>query len=161
MIRGSRHAPAELLSSGGSRRHCGPASRDSRGHTPRKEGSPVAPARPARAPSPRSAFQAGTSRSECPATKGHEENASRSLPRARVQFPGAELSSVQSSPVGQSGPTLRPHGLQPVRLPCPSPAPRACSASVHRVGDAIQPSHPLSSPFPPAFSLSQHQGLFK
>src|SRR5574337_89658 len=30
---------------------------------------------------------------------------------------------------------------------------------VHRVGDAIQPSHPLSSPFPPAFNLSQHQGL--
>ena len=32
---------------------------------------------------------------------------------------------------------------------------------VHRVGDAIQPSHPLSSPSPPAFSLSQHQGLFQ
>ena len=32
---------------------------------------------------------------------------------------------------------------------------------VHRVGDAIQPSHPLSSPSPPAFNLSQHQGLFK
>ena len=31
---------------------------------------------------------------------------------------------------------------------------------IHRVGDAIQPSHPLSSPFPPAFSLSQHQDLF-
>ena len=31
---------------------------------------------------------------------------------------------------------------------------------VHRVGDAIQPSHPLSSPSPPAFNLSQHQGLF-
>ena len=31
---------------------------------------------------------------------------------------------------------------------------------VHWVGDAIQPSHPLSSPSPPAFSLSQHQGLF-
>ena len=30
---------------------------------------------------------------------------------------------------------------------------------VHRVGDAIQPSHPLSSPSP-AFGLSQHQGLF-
>ena len=28
---------------------------------------------------------------------------------------------------------------------------------VHRVGDAIQPSHPLSSPSPPAFNLSQHQ----
>ena len=32
---------------------------------------------------------------------------------------------------------------------------------VHRVGDAIQPSHLLSSPSPPAFNLSQHQGLFK
>ena len=32
---------------------------------------------------------------------------------------------------------------------------------VHWVGDAIQPSHPLSSPSPPAFSLSQHQDLFK
>ena len=32
---------------------------------------------------------------------------------------------------------------------------------VHRVGDAIQPSHPLSSPSPPALNLSQHQGLFQ
>ena len=32
---------------------------------------------------------------------------------------------------------------------------------VHWVTDAIQPSHPLSSPSPPAFNLSQHQGLFK
>ena len=32
---------------------------------------------------------------------------------------------------------------------------------VHRVGDAIQPSHPLSFPSPPAFNLSQHQGLFQ
>ena len=32
---------------------------------------------------------------------------------------------------------------------------------VHRVGDAIQPSHPLSSPSPPAFNLSQHQGFFQ
>jgi len=31
---------------------------------------------------------------------------------------------------------------------------------VHRVSDAIQPSHPLSSPSPPAFNLSQHQGPF-
>ena len=31
---------------------------------------------------------------------------------------------------------------------------------VHRVGDAIQPSHLLWSPPPPAFNLSQHQGLF-
>ena len=32
---------------------------------------------------------------------------------------------------------------------------------VHWVGDAIQPSHPLSSPSPPAFNLSRHQGLFQ
>ena len=32
---------------------------------------------------------------------------------------------------------------------------------VHRVGDAIQPFHPLSSPSPPVFNLSQHQGLFQ
>ena len=32
---------------------------------------------------------------------------------------------------------------------------------VHQVSDAIQPSHPLSSPSPPTFSLSQHQGLFQ
>ena len=32
---------------------------------------------------------------------------------------------------------------------------------VHRVSDAIQPSHPPSSPSPPAFNLSQHQGLFQ
>ena len=31
---------------------------------------------------------------------------------------------------------------------------------VHQVSDAMQPSHPLSSPSPPAFNLSQHQGLF-
>ena len=34
-------------------------------------------------------------------------------------------------------------------------------AHVNRVGDAIQPSYPLSSPFPPAFYLSQHHGLFQ
>ena len=32
---------------------------------------------------------------------------------------------------------------------------------VYLLGDAIQPSHPLSPPSPPAFSLSQHQGLFQ
>ena len=32
---------------------------------------------------------------------------------------------------------------------------------VHRVSDTIQPSHPLSSPSPPAFNLSQHQGFFQ
>ena len=38
--------------------------------------------------------------------------------------------------------------------------PELAQTHVHRVCDAIQPSHPLSSPFPPAFDLPQHQGLF-
>ena len=39
--------------------------------------------------------------------------------------------------------------------------PELALTHVHRVGDAIQPSHPLLSLFPPAFNLSQHQGLFQ
>jgi len=69
--------------------------------------------------------------------------------------------SSQFSSVAQLYLTLQPHGLQHARLPCWSPAPEACSDSVHRVSDAIQPSHPLSSPSPPAFNLSQRQGLFQ
>ena len=57
--------------------------------------------------------------------------------------------------------SLRPHELQHARPPCPSPTPGVTQTHVHRVGDAIQPSHPLSSPSPPAFNLSQHQSLFK
>ena len=57
--------------------------------------------------------------------------------------------------------SLQPHGLQHARLPCPSTTPGVCSNSRPSVSDAIQPSHPLSSPSCPAFSLSQHQGLFK
>ena len=57
--------------------------------------------------------------------------------------------------------SLWPHGLQHTRFHCPSQTPRACSNHVHRVGDAIQPSHPVFSPAPPALSLSEHQGLFQ
>ena len=39
--------------------------------------------------------------------------------------------------------------------------PEPARMHVHQVTDAIQPSHPLSSPSPPAFNLSQHQGLFQ
>ena len=58
--------------------------------------------------------------------------------------------------------SLWPQGLQHTRLPCPSPTPRAYSQiHNHRVGDAFQPSHSLSSPSTPTFNLSQHQGLFQ
>ena len=46
-------------------------------------------------------------------------------------------------------------------LPVHHQLPELIQTHVHQVGDAIQPSHPLSSPLPPAFNLSQHQGLFK
>ena len=42
-----------------------------------------------------------------------------------------------------------------------SQLPESTQTHVHRVSDAIQPSHPLSSPSPPTFNLSQHQALFK
>ena len=45
-------------------------------------------------------------------------------------------------------------------LPVHHQLPEFALTYVHRVGDAIQPSHPLSFPSP-AFNLSQHQGLFK
>ena len=45
-------------------------------------------------------------------------------------------------------------------LPVHSQLQELAQTHVHRVSDAIQPSHPLSSRFPPAFNLSQHQGLF-
>ena len=46
-------------------------------------------------------------------------------------------------------------------LPVHCQLPEFTQTHVHWVGDAIQPSHPLSSPSPPAFNLSQHQGLFR
>ena len=57
--------------------------------------------------------------------------------------------------------SLWPHGLQHIRLPCPSPTPRFAQTHVHRVSDAIQPSHSLSSPSPPAPNPSQHLSLFR
>ena len=66
--------------------------------------------------------------------------------------------------------SIWPHGQQ--HSSCPSLSPRVCfsvlhyllefaQTHVHWVDDASWPSHPLSSPSPPAFNLSQHQGLFQ
>ena len=54
--------------------------------------------------------------------------------------------------------SLQPHGLQHIRLPCLSLSPRVCSNSYPLSHYAIQPSHPLSTPFP-ALNLSHHQGF--
>ena len=45
-------------------------------------------------------------------------------------------------------------------LPVHYQFPEFTQTHAHQVGDAIQPSHPLSSPSPPAINLSQYQGLF-
>ena len=56
--------------------------------------------------------------------------------------------------------SLWPHGEQLIRLPCPSPYPELAQTHIHQVSDAIQSSHPLSSPSAPVFNLPRHQGLF-
>ena len=70
--------------------------------------------------------------------------------------------SVQFSSVAESCPTLcDPMNLSTPGLPVHHQLPGFTQTHVQWVSDAIQPSHPLSSPSPPALNLSQHQGLFK
>ena len=72
------------------------------------------------------------------------------------------LSSVQCNSVVQLCLTLcNPMDHSTPGFPVYHQLPEFTQTHVHRVGDAIQPSHPLSSPSPPALNLSQHQGLFK
>ena len=70
--------------------------------------------------------------------------------------------SVQFSSVAQSCPTLRdPMNRSTPGLPLHHQLLDFTQTHVHRVSDAIQPSHPLSSPSPLAPNPSQHQGLFQ
>ena len=69
---------------------------------------------------------------------------------------------LQLSSVTQSCPTLRdPMDHSTPGLPVHHQLPEFAQTRVHLVDDAIQPSHPLSSPSPPALNLPQHQGLFQ
>ena len=73
----------------------------------------------------------------------------------------ASLTSVQFSSVAQLCFTLcDPMNHSIPGLPVHHQLPESTQTHVHWVGDAIQPSHHLSSPSPPALNLSQHQGLF-
>ena len=66
------------------------------------------------------------------------------------------------SSVAQSCPTLcDPMNRSMPGLPVHHQLPEFTQTHVHWVSDAIQPSHPMSSPSPPTFNLSKHQGLFK
>ena len=88
--------------------------------------------------------------SRCPhsSLKKGETRKGGPLPLNSVQ----SLSRVQlCNPINRSTPGLPVHHHLP----------ESTQTHVHWVDDAIQPSHPLSSPSPPALNLSQHQGLFK
>ena len=72
------------------------------------------------------------------------------------------LSSVQFSSVAQSCPILcNPMNCSMPGLPVHHQLLEFIQTHVHQVSDAIQPSHPLSSPSPPAPNPSQHQSLFQ
>ena len=70
--------------------------------------------------------------------------------------------TIQFSSVAQSCPTLwDPMNRSTPDLPVHHQLPEFTKTHVHRVSDAIQPSHPLSSPSPPAPNPSQNQSLFQ
>ena len=79
----------------------------------------------------------------------------------RQRWPGGE-SSVQFSSVVQSCPTLcNPMNRTMSGLPVHHQLLEFTQTHAHQVSDAIQPSHPLSPPSPPALNPSQHQSLFQ
>jgi len=81
---------------------------------------------------------------------------------ASFWVPKDECSSVQFSSVAQLCLTLcNLMDCSTLVLPVHHQPLEFTQTHVHWVSDAIQPSHPLSSPSPPTFSLSQHQALFK
>ena len=80
--------------------------------------------------------------------------------KANQGIPWWSSGSVQFSSVTQSCPTLcDPMACSTPGLPVHHQLPEPTQTHVHWVGDAIQPSHPLSSPSPPTFSHSQNQGM--
>ena len=73
----------------------------------------------------------------------------------------AKRSPQNVSSVAQSYPTIcDPMDCSTPGFPLHHQLPELTKTYIHRMGDAIQPYHPLSSPSP-AFNLAQHQGLFK
>ena len=79
-----------------------------------------------------------------------------------IRWPKYWSFSFSISSVVQSCPTIcNPMNWSTPGLPVHHQLLEFTQTHVHRVGDAIQPSHPLSFPSPSALNLSQHQGLLK
>ena len=79
-----------------------------------------------------------------------------------LRFLFSLLLSQQVSSVTQSCPTLcDPMDCSTLGFPIHHQLPQLTHSYVHQVSDTMQPSHPLSSPYPSAFNLSQHQSQFQ
>ena len=92
----------------------------------------------------------------------HDKTLDFILLTIEVECGDIQFSSVQFSSVTQSCPTLYDSmNLSTPGLPVHHELPEYTQTHAHRVDDAIQPSHPLSSPSPPAPNPPQHQGLFQ
>ena len=79
-----------------------------------------------------------------------------------IQLLSCSIKAAQFSSVAQSCLTLcDPMNHSTPGLPVHHQLPEITQTQVHQVGDAIQQSHPPSSPSPPALNLSKHQGFFK
>ena len=116
-------------------------------------------------------------KSPSPLSQRHYKDQVTPFPRALwsgntnwLSSPASHFSALRSNPVLCSSVqfsrsvmsnSLPPHESQHAKPPCPSPTPGVHSDSRPLVGNAIQPSHPLSSPHPPAPNPSQHQSLFQ
>ena len=86
------------------------------------------------------------------------DRVSKDRPGILVLYPDC----VSLSSIAQSCPNFcDPMDYSTIGCPVHHQHPKLTQTHVHRVGDAIQPSHPLLAPSPPAFNLSQHQGLFQ
>ena len=79
-----------------------------------------------------------------------------------ITEPSGKDNSASVSSVAQLCPTLcDPIDCSTPGFPVHHQLPELAQTQAHQVSDAIQPSHPLSSPSPPAFNLGQQQGLFQ
>ena len=76
-----------------------------------------------------------------------------------IRYSDFKFSSVQS--LSSVRLFVTPMDCSTPGFPVHHQLPELAQTHTHGVSDAIQPSHPLSSPSPPAFSLSQDQGLFQ
>ena len=95
-------------------------------------------------------------------TEWHEKEDGGDKFTPRKQEHNGRLDYIQFSSIAQSRLTLcDPIDGSTPGFPVQHQLLEVAQTHVHQVGDAIQPSHPLSFPSPPAFNLSQHQGLFQ